>query len=259
MTAETGKVREAEIKVRHCHGLEECEACFQLQRRVWGVSNIDVPMPMFVVAQETGGQVLGAFLEDDSRPENMVGFTMAIAGWRDRRPFLHSHMTAVLSEMRDHGVGRRLKLFQREDALERGIDLVEWTFDPLETKNAYFNLMRLGAIARRYLPNVYGITTSPLHGGLPTDRLVAEWELRSENAVKVIDGEEKPWHSREADRASIFIPDEIQELKTKNPEEAMRMQSEIREQFLKWFANGYAATRIEKILGGAEYQLELWR
>src|SRR5579862_7513323 len=128
--AETGKVREAEIKVRHCHGLEDCQACFDLQQRVWGVSNIDVPMPMFVVAQETGGQVLGAFLGDDSRPEDMVGFTMAIAGWRDRRPFLHSHMTAVLSEMRDHGIGRKLKLFQREDALERGIDLVEWTFDP---------------------------------------------------------------------------------------------------------------------------------
>ena len=172
------------ILIRPCHGIEEFEACVRVERAVWKSSDIDVvPIPLFVVASETGGQVLGAFHGKD-----LVGFTLAIAGWRARKPFLHSHMTAVLDGYRDHGVGRRLKLYQREDALARGIALVEWTFDPLVTKNAYFNFMRLGAIARRYLPNVYGITTSPLHGSLPTDRLVAEWHLRSDRVRRVLAG-----------------------------------------------------------------------
>lgn len=249
------------IAVRHCHGLAEFDKCYELQRRVWGESNIDVPMPMFVVAQETGGQMLGAFAGDAARVENMIGFTMAIAGWRDGRAFLHSHMTAVLTEFRDRGVGRALKQFQRTDALERGIELVEWTFDPLETKNAYFNFMRLGAIARRYLPNVYGITTSPLHGGLPTDRLMAEWCLNSEKSRRLAaEGERRA--SREGagvtkkDAKMILIPDAMQEMKTKNRDEALRMQAEIREQFLKWFGEGYAATEIERIDGGARYVLE---
>ena len=128
-----------------CHGIEEFQACVRVERAVWQSSDIDVvPIPLFVVASETGGQVLGAF-----HGEDLVGFTMAIAGWRARKPFLHSHMTAVTDGYRDRGVGRRLKLFQREDALARGIALIEWTFDPLVPKNAFFNFMRLGAIARR--------------------------------------------------------------------------------------------------------------
>ncbi len=91
-------------------------------------------------------------------------------------------MLGVVDDYRNAGVGRRLKLAQREEALARGIDLVEWTFDPLEIKNAFFNIERLGAIVRRYVQNQYGITASPLHGGLPTDRCVAEWWLRSPRA-----------------------------------------------------------------------------
>src|ERR1700687_1896452 len=174
------------VLVRHCREIEEFEACVRLEREVWKSADIDVvPIPLFVVASETGGQVLGAFHEN-----HLVGFTMAIAGWRNRRPLLHSHMTAVSGTHRDRGVGRQLKLYQREDALARGINLIEWTFDPLVTKNAYFNFMRLGAIARRYLPNAYGITTSPLHASLPTDRLVAEWHLRSGRVRRVLTGKQ---------------------------------------------------------------------
>ena len=112
------------IVIRHCHGIEEFEACIRVERDVWKSSDIDVvPIPLFVVAAETGGQVLGAF-----HGAHLVGFTLAIAGWRAGKPFLHSHMTAVLDTHRDRGIGRRLKLFQRDDALARGIGLVEWTF-----------------------------------------------------------------------------------------------------------------------------------
>src|SRR6202171_425899 len=190
----------SDISVRHCHGIQKFEACVCLEREVWRSADIDVvPIPLFVVAAETGGQVLGAFHGDD-----LVGFTMAIAGWRNRKPFLHSHMTAVSDAYRDRGIGRQLKLFQRADALARGILLIEWTFDPLITKNAYFNFMRLGAIAQRYVPNAYGITTSPLHAALPTDRLVVRWHLRSPRVLRVLAGKPPtPALAKRAVRISI--------------------------------------------------------
>jgi predicted GNAT superfamily acetyltransferase len=249
-TASAEKTRDG-ILIRPCHGIEEFEACVRVERAVWKSSDIDVvPIPLFVVASETGGQVLGAFHGTD-----LVGFTLAIAGWRARKPFLHSHMTAVLDGHRDRGVARRLKLFQREDALARGIALVEWTFDPLVTKNAYFNFMRLGAIARRYLPNAYGITTSPLHGSLPTDRLVAEWHLRSDRVRRALSGKQaSAFASKKAVR--ITIPSNLERQRTSDPVPARELQSEVREQFLKWLGKGYAATGVQPREGGMDYILE---
>src|SRR5580704_2159848 len=169
-----------DLDVRHCSKLAEYEECVRLEHAVWGEA-IAVPSALFVVAHHTGGQVVGAFHDG-----KMAGFALALAAMRSGKPFLHSHMTAVLAPFRDRGIGRRLKLFQRQDALKRGIDLIEWTFDPLELKNAYFNLEGLGAVVRRFIPNCYGVTESPLHAGLPTDRLVAEWWLGSERVKSIL-------------------------------------------------------------------------
>ena len=239
------------ILIRPCHGIEEFEACLRVEREVWKSSDLDiVPIPLFVVASETGGQVLGAF-----RGRNVFGFTLAIAGWRSHRPFLHSHMTAVLEKYRDLGVGRRLKLYQREDALARGISLVEWTFDPLVTKDAYFNFMRLGAIARRYLPNAYGITSSPLHGSLPTDRLVAEWHLRSARVRRVLAGKQ-PTASVSKKAARVTIPSNLELLRSRAPLHARELQSEVRAEFQKWLGKGYVATSVVPSKGGMDYILE---
>src|SRR6516164_1324288 len=174
-----------DIQVRKCGTLEEFHRCVELQRQIWGEADLEVePVTMFVVAAHTGGQVLGAF--ENGR---MIGYTLAMVGLRDSLPYLHSHMTGVLGDYRDRGVGRMLKLFQREEALSRGIRLIQWTFDPLELRNAHFNLNRLGAISRQYLPNLYGTTTSPLHRGLATDRLVAEWHLDSPRVLAALEGE----------------------------------------------------------------------
>jgi predicted GNAT superfamily acetyltransferase len=242
------------ILVRHCHGIEEFEACVRLEREVWKSADIDVvPIPLFVVAAETGGQVLGAFHGND-----LVGFTMAVAGCRDRKPFLHSHMTAVSDAYRDRGIGRQLKLFQRADALARGISLVEWTFDPLIAKNAYFNFMRLGVIARRYVPNAYGITTSPLHAALPTDRLVAEWHLRSSRVRRVLAGK-RPAAAFAKTAVRISIPDNVEALKTTDPARAAQIQSEIKAQFTRWLAKKYAATAVAPGPSGMDYILEPWK
>ena len=154
------------LELSSCSTLEEFTACVELQREVWGFSDLDlVPLRVFSVASKIGGQVIGAW--DGG---TMVGFAFSLPGFHRRYPYLHSHMLGVKEIYRNTGLGRRIKLFQREDAIARGYDLIEWTFDPLEIKNAYFNLERLGAIARRYNLNQYGITTSPLQGFLPTDR-----------------------------------------------------------------------------------------
>lgn len=120
--------------------------------------------------------------------ETLVGLALAFVATREGLAYLHSHMVAVLVGYQNRGVGRMLKLAQRENALDRGINLIEWTFDPLRLKNAHFNIERLGAIVRHYLSNLYGRTSSPLHAGLPTDRLVAEWWVRSQRVEAVLAG-----------------------------------------------------------------------
>jgi predicted GNAT superfamily acetyltransferase len=241
-----------EIEVRHCSTLAEYEECVRVEYATWG-EDIAVPSAMFVVAHHTGGQVIGAF-DGATGEAKMVGFTLALAGVRDGNVFLHSDMTAVLPEVRDRGVGRRLKLFQRQDALKRGIALVEWTFDPLELRNAHFNLVRLGAVARRYIPNCYGITESPLHGGLPTDRLVAEWWLDSERVKSILADDAMP---PEESTARVTLPTNFAEIRASDREAAARIQAKTREQFAGWFAKGYVATSVESSGGTTSYNLEL--
>ena len=173
---------ETEIRIAPANALADYERCVEIQLAVWGYSDGDlIPKRVFIVANSIGGQVIGAFHRDV-----MVGFAMALPGYRDGKPYLHSHMLAVLPKYRNFGLGRRMKLAQRDDALARGFDRMEWTFDPLEIKNAHLNIVRLGAITRRYLPNFYGPSTSALQGGLPTDRLVAEWWLRSQRVRRTL-------------------------------------------------------------------------
>lgn len=242
----TGEVSR-EIEIRHCHSLAEFEEGVRIERTIWG-EEITVPVPIFVVADHTGGQVLGAFDGD-----KMVGVTLALAGFRGRLQFLHSHMTGVLAEYHNLGIGRRLKLYQRQDALNRGIPLVEWTFDPLETKNAHFNFAVLGAVARRYLPDCYGITASPLHAGLPTDRLVAEWWLDSTRVKEILAGNQ-PLVNPGAQRISIAA--NISEVKSRDRATGARVQALTRQSFLKWFGKEYVATGIENREDTTDYLLE---
>ncbi len=232
----------SDVTIRKCEALEEMQACFALQKEVWKFSDADlIPVRMFVVASKIGGHVIGAFVGKSGKESGgageLIGFALAIPGMRNGHCYLHSHMLAVRQQYRNGGLGRRIKLYQREDALGRGFELMEWTFDPLEIKNSYLNIEKLGAIARRYNVNQYGITSSPLQGSLPTDRLVAEWWLKSKRVEAVLADAPRPDFEC---RLHIDVPAEIYQWKAAPATRgrALALQENNREQFGKAFAEG---------------------
>ena len=213
----------------------------RLQKEVWKFADRDlIPVRMFVVAAKIGGQVIAAFVRNEP-----IGFVLAIPGIRNGHCHLHSQMLAVRQQYRNSGLGRRIKLFQREEALARGFELMEWTFDPLEIKNAYLNIEKLGAIARRYNVNQYGITSSPLQGGLPTDRLVAEWWMKSRRVEAVLAGSPR---AKFECRARIDVPAEIYEWKAEaaTRPQALGVQDSNREQFKSAFSGGFSVLGYER-------------
>ena len=228
-------------------------ACVALQKEVWNFTDAElVPLRMFVVAEKIGGQVIGAF-----QGRELVGFAFSIPGFRNGRSYLHSHMLAVRSEFRDAGLGRRLKLAQREEALGRGFELMEWTFDPLEIKNAYLNIEKLGAIARRYTVNQYGITSSPLQGGLPSDRLVAEWWLKSPRVEQLLKTGTRPAVET---KMTIEVPAEIYDWKADpaTRAQAQEVQQRNRGLFQRAFAQGLAVVGYRR-QGSGTFLLGEWK
>ncbi len=170
------------LEIRPLTTHEEFSDAVRLQREIWGFQEIELlPVRLFVVASKIGGQVMGAF----DRGE-MVAFCLCIPGLkRGAKPYLHSHMLGVMPAYRNTGLGPPDEMEAARVRAGAAFDLIEWTFDPLELKNAFFNIERLGAIVRRQVRNQYGSTSSHLHGGLPTDRLFAEWWLRSISASRM--------------------------------------------------------------------------
>ncbi|HZR29186.1 MAG TPA: GNAT family N-acetyltransferase [Terriglobales bacterium] len=241
------------ILIRKCVEFAELQACIAIQKDVWQFDDADlVPLRMFVVAQKIGGQVIGAF-----NGKELVGFVFSIPGTRAGKPYLHSHMMAVREPYRNSGLGQKLKLAQREDALARNFDLIEWTFDPLEIKNSFLNIAKLGAMTRRYSVNHYGMSSSPLQGGLPTDRLVAEWWLRSKRVTALLNSGApslKPV-------VTIDVPVQVYEWKSSDHtrDQAKQVQLRNREAFLKAFSEGLAVLGYERdAQGNGKFLLGRW-
>lgn len=229
------------VVIRQCHQLDEMRACVALQKDVWHFTDVElIPLRLFVVAEKIGGQVIGAY-----RGADLVGFGLAIPGFRNGHAYLHSQMVGVRQDYRNAGLGRRIKYFQREDALARGFQLMEWTFDPLEIKNSYLNLERLGAMTRRYTVNQYGITSSPLQGGLPSDRLVAEWWLSSRRVLSAMQGHSGQLFSPEL---RVSVPSHIYSWKAAADTRklALEVQDRNRGVFLNAFADGLAVLGYER-------------
>ena len=263
----------APVEIRQLFHLEEFGAIFEMQKVIWSYEDSDlIPMRFLAVVARVGGHVFGAY--DGPR---MIGFCFAIPGIKpDGRPYLHSHMLGVLPEYRNAQIGRRLKLRQRDDALGRGIALIEWTFDPLELKNAYLNIARLGAIVRVYKENQYGATTSPLHGGLPTDRCIAEWWIDSPRVQAKLVGQADPEGTPPANRGldqelaggvpsgsacpteRIAYPADIADLRVEDNARAREIQQTNAGLFLEAFSRGLAVTGFTRTPSEGVYLLEPW-
>jgi predicted GNAT superfamily acetyltransferase len=244
---------ETNITIRPVSDLKSFDRCVDLQLEIWNYSEGDlIPRRVFLVAERIGGQVLGAFDGD-----TMIGFTMGLPGYRNGHAYLHSHMMGVLAAYRNFGVGRSLKLAQREEALVRGYDLIEWTYDPLEIKNAYLNITRLGAISRRYKDDFYGPSSSPLQGGLPTDRLYAEWWLRSKRVEAALQGTPRVLESEQ----TVEVPAEIYAWKASEADRghAREVQTRNREALKTAFGAGLAIIGYDRdSAGNGLFRLGKW-
>jgi predicted GNAT superfamily acetyltransferase len=242
----TPSVRDS-IRIEPLVKLEHLDAAVALQRVVWGYTDVEVDSrALMVVASRFAGQMLGAFDE-----EKLIGMALSFGVVSGSKPRLHSHRVGILPEYQNRGLGRMLKLAQREEALRQGIDTIQWTFDPLQQRNAYFNIELLGGIARRYIPNLYGVTTSPLHGGLPTDRLLIEWDLESPHVIQTLAGGRRD-HPRvhPGDCRRIAVPDVA--AARKEPQ----LQQRLREQFLELLGEGYVVTAFDKNAEHPSFLLE---
>jgi len=243
----------SKIRIEALTELEQFDRCVELQNTVWSYDLSGMmTQKVFLLASQIGGQVLGAFEGD-----TLVGYAMGLPGMRNGHAYLHSHHLAVLPEWRNYGVGRRLKLAQREDAIARGFELMEWTFDPLEIKNSYLNFAKLGAISRRYRHNFYGASSSPLHGGLPTDRIYAEWWLKSDRVKKALAGETPVIDVAER----VQVPAAIYEWKASDEERplALALQQQNAEALQSAFERGLSVLGYERNeQGDGTFLLGVW-
>lgn len=240
------------FEIRELHAIGDFAEAVRLQQKIWGFDDIDlVPLRAFVVATKIGGQALGAFEKNA-----MIAFCLCLPGLKPGgKAYLHSHMLGVLPEYRNSGAGRQLKFKQREYALALGLELIEWTFDPLEIKNAFFNVQRLGAVARRFVRNQYGATSSKLHAGLPTDRLIAEWWIEAPRVTALKRGESL---ARTPYIASVKVPAYIAEMRERDPSRAREIQASVAEQFEHYFREGLAVTGFERTPEAGLYLLSPW-
>jgi predicted GNAT superfamily acetyltransferase len=243
----------AEIRIEALTELEQFAACVELQDAVWGYDiSAMMTQKVFLLASQIGGQVIGAYDGDV-----LAGYAMSLPGVRNGHAYLHSHHLAVLPPWRNAGVGRRLKLAQRDDALARGFALMEWTFDPLEIKNAHLNVVRLGAVIRRYRRNFYGASSSPLHGGLPTDRMYAEWWLRSDRVERALRGESQAFDVVE----EVEVPAELAAWKMADADraKALAVQASNAEALESAFAKGLTVLGYRRDeAGDGSFQLGRW-
>jgi predicted GNAT superfamily acetyltransferase len=255
--------------IRPLSDYAEMKRAVEFQRAIWGSGFTElVPAVMFWAAARSGGIVAGAF---DSASD-MIGLIFGLTGWDGSRPVHWSDMLGVLPSARGRGIGLALKRYQRDRLLDAGIKLVPWTFDPLEARNAHINFARLGVTAREYIRDCYGASSSPLHRGIGTDRLVAEWLLTTDRVRRRMEGaddapalaadapfinapDEPLRLDLEASRVWLRIPSEIQAVKERDAVAARRWREHTRAAFEAYLGRGYEVRELVREADASRYLL----
>jgi len=270
--------------IRPLKTLDDCWQVVALEKQVWGYTDLEdvVPAAILLVSVKRGGILLGAF----DPAGHMVGFVYSLAAIKDGQPTQWSHMLGVLPDARDSGLGGELKRAQRRVALEMGITLMEWTFDPMQALNAHLNFAKLGVVAEEYVENIYGDSSSPLHRGNPTDRFIAQWKLDAPHVARRLEGRalpvrdagsfDVPWVLRvegaaerpdpgrvdttlQERRLAVEIPVAFSEMLVSDPDRALAWRLATREAFSTYFARGYRAVDflLEREAGRGRYLLAI--
>ena len=265
------------ITIRELYSQADLDACVELQEIVWGRGFSErVPAALLRVSLRVGAVLAGAF---DERGR-LVGHVFGLTGVRDGMLIHWSDMMAVHPDARDRGIAERLKQFQRRLLLERNVRLAEWTFDPLEARNAWLNFARFGGIAREYIRDFYGSSDSPLHTGIATDRLIVTWEVESDRVANRMEGREPPptadafadapfaFARNPAETGSpvttgltaptvlVPIPPNIQDIKRTNPGLANAWRLLTRAAFEDLLPRGYVVTEFVRAPDGGAYVLQ---
>lgn len=259
--------------IRHLETTEDYQAAEEVQRRAWGLSELDVaPVHILLTIHKSGGLVLGAF---DEQTDTLLGFLLGFYGRNPDGHWKHcSHMMGVLPEARDRGIGQALKLEQRRLILAEGLDLITWTFDPLEARNATLNFTKLGVVSNTYIRNIYGDTLGELNAGLPTDRLSVDWWIHTARVEARVDPAQNAAMQRESSHLlaqatpilhvtrrddgllvpeeldltshqpilALEIPGDFQALKAADSALALRWRLATQAIFEHYFEAGYTAT-----------------
>ncbi len=255
-----------DIRIRDLKTIEEFRQVVDLEHAIWGYTDSAdvVTIPVFIFTVKRGATLLGAFNPDG----HMVGFAYAVVGMKDGRPMQWSHMTGVLPEYRG-GLGYRLKLEQRDRALAQGYELIEWTFDPMQAMNAHLNFAKLGGVVEEYAENFYGESTSALHRGTPTDRLIVSWRIAEPHVMRRLEQTPGlPARSHEVGEAPVVnvtamdgnwrevksidltvdqrrlwieIPTGFTQMQQQAPERALQWRMHVRQMFQAYFTRGYRA------------------
>jgi predicted GNAT superfamily acetyltransferase len=234
-----------EIEIREVTSVEELAECVALQKEVFASPDLEIsPVRHLIVNQYAGGWTLGAIAAG-----KLVGFVLTIPMFRGKRRAFYSHMTAVKGEFQNLQIGARLKWAQRARALQEGVNYIKWTFQPVQARNAFFNIERLGVTINTYMPNFYGTdySTSAEQNeviGLDSDRLYADWQLDSPKVVALSKGEK--FAERGAPARTVEIPNEWNNLVATNPEKAIAEQARIKQEFQKAFAEGLIVKGFER-------------
>jgi predicted GNAT superfamily acetyltransferase len=222
------------ISIRQIESFAELRAVEELQKEVWGIPDIDVvPLTQLVAAKAAGGVLLGAF-----DGHTLVGFVYGFVAEEDGEMAHHSHMLAVKNAYRNFNLGYKLKLAQREEVLAQGINLITWTFDPLQSLNAYFNFVKLGVVCDRYMINFYGEEASSFLHQSGTDRFWVKWLLTSDRVVKRL-GATKAELENPSDKLVIEIPADVNALSLEN---AIEWRQRTRRAFTEALEAGYVVT-----------------
>ncbi|MBA2621418.1 MAG: hypothetical protein H0U87_09480 [Acidobacteria bacterium] len=245
-----------EIKIREVSSVEDLGECVRLQREVFALPDLEIsPVRHLIVTKAAGGFTLGAFTAENK----LVGFVLSVPAFRGAERAFYSHMTAVDADFQNMHIGARLKWAQRERALSENVSFIKWTFQPVQARNAFFNLERLGVEIKSYAANFYGTDYSTAVGararklGIDSDRLFAEWNLMGEKVVALSKGE-KFTEAGETVK-EIEIPNDWNALVEKTPQKAIAEQTRIKQEFQTAFAQNLVCRRFERNKENPKYLL----